>query len=72
MDLFWLYEEKIIIDTLIHLMKIKRKLLLTLDKDELHLFLKNELVNSCLKEFTIEKCLPMHNYLLKEKEIIID
>ncbi len=53
-------------------MKIKKNLLLKMDSDELHIFLKTQLVTSCLREFKLDKCLPMHNFLLEGKEIIID
>lgn len=72
MDLFWIYEERIINDCLIHLMRLKRRILLKMSMEEMHLYLKNEIVKDCIREYSIEKSLPMHNYLLEEKEVLIE
>jgi len=72
MDLFWIYEDKIIIDCLIHVMKLKKKVLLEMCMEEMHIFIKNDIIKNCIKDYSLEKSLPFHNSLLQEKEIIID
>ncbi len=35
------------------------------------IFIKNDLVYSCVRDFSLEKSLPMNSYLINEKEITI-
>ena len=55
-DLFWIYEEKAIIGTLINLFKLKKNFLLNFNNsDELNLYIRNHLLNDCINDFGIDK-----------------
>jgi hypothetical protein len=53
-------------------MKIKKNFLLKMSIDELHIYIKKDMVVECIKENGIDKSLPLNNYLIDEKEILID
>lgn len=57
-DYFWIYEEKVIIDCIIHLINLNQELILKMDHENILSFLKSELVNYSLKTHGIDKCIP--------------
>jgi len=59
MDLFWVYEEKIIFDCLIHLLKLKKEKLMKMTLEDLFVYLKSDLVKECMKDYGLEKSLPL-------------
>jgi len=70
MDLFWVYEEKIIFECLIHLLRLKKDMLMSMNFEDSYVYCKKELVKDCIKEFGIEKSLPiLINF--EEREVII-
>lgn len=58
MDMFFILEEKIIIDTLLHLLKLKENELLKMDMEETAMYIRTKFVNECIEEYGINMCLP--------------
>lgn len=57
-DFFWLMEEKIIIDSLIHLLNINKKKILKMELEELIPYIRGELVSDTISNYGIEQALP--------------
>jgi hypothetical protein len=53
-DLFWVYEEKVIFDIVIVLLKSKQDKLMTMDKEDIMVYLKKNLVFDVIKEKGID------------------
>lgn len=72
-DLFWLYEETVVIDTLLLLVKLQKQIILSLDTDEMFIFIKDNLLKNSIEQFGIEKCIPKYTIKsgLVEKEVLI-
>lgn len=71
-DLFWIFDEKIIVDSLVHLLRLKKRRLLSMEAEEAHTYIRYHLVEECVRDFGIEKSLPSLNGSLEEREIWID
>lgn len=57
LDLFWLYEEKIIIETIIHLLTINKEEILKTDMGLLFCCVR-DLVDNSIHKFGFENCFP--------------
>lgn len=57
-DFFWIYEEKIIFDAIMHLLKIKLDKILSMDVEAMHKYIKSDIIFDVVKTFGIEKALP--------------
>ncbi len=57
-DLFWLYEEKIIFDAIIHLLKIQSLKLMEMQDDELYNHLRKKLIIDVINTYGLEFALP--------------
>lgn len=57
-DYFWIYQEKTIIDCIIHLLCLNEELILNMNNEKIFTFLKSEIVNYSIKTYGIDKCLP--------------
>lgn len=57
-DLFWIYEEKIIFDCLIHILEIQKAKLVKLELDELFPFIRDKIVIDCINSHGLENSLP--------------
>ena len=53
-DLFWVYEEKVIFDIVVVLLKSKQEKLMTMDKEDIMVYLKKNLVFDVIKEKGID------------------
>lgn len=58
MDLFFLIEDKVIIDTLLHLLYLKQEELLKMNMEEIAIYIKNSFINDCIEEYGINYCIP--------------
>lgn len=63
-DFFWLKEENIIIDCLIHLLKLNENKIIKMPMEELVPYIRSELVNDSINNFGIENALPNFNYIM--------
>jgi len=70
LDMFWIYEEKIIFEALIHLLRLKKDKIIKMSWEDLMVYLKSDLVKDCMRDYGLEKSLPQ---LIKfeEKEVNI-
>ena len=58
-DLFWIYEEKIIFDAILHLLKIRLHKLILMDVEKMHRYIKSDIVIDVVNTFGIQKALPL-------------
>jgi len=56
--LFLFVGEIVLIDALIHLLKLKLDKLLKMDMEELFQYIRLELVKECVREYGINNCIP--------------
>ena len=53
-DLFWIYEHEVIIGTIINLFKLKKDKILNFNNsDEIHFYIRNDLLKECYSDFGI-------------------
>ena len=57
-DMFFLLGEKVIIDTLIHLLKLQENKLLKMDMEQTVVYIRTTFVNDCIEENGIPVCIP--------------
>jgi hypothetical protein len=57
-DFFWLLEEKIILDSLIHLLNINKKKIMSMELEKLIPYIRGELVSDTINNYGIEQALP--------------
>jgi len=57
-DLFLVIEEKIIFECLLKLLSLKEGKLLKMPMEELHSYIRNELVKECVIEYGVDNCIP--------------
>lgn len=57
-DLFWLNEEKIIIDCLLHLMKLQKEVLMKMQMDELIPYIRDKIVIDTINVYGLHRSLP--------------
>ena len=57
-DFFWIYEEKIIFDAIMHLLKFQMEKILLMDIEAMHKYIKSDIIFDVVKTYGIEKALP--------------
>jgi hypothetical protein len=57
-DLFWIYEEKIILDAIMHLLKLQISKILLMGVEEMHIYIKKDIINDVVMTYGIQKALP--------------
>ena len=58
-DLFWVYEEKVIFDTTINILYLKKEKIKTLEYEELLVYLKGDLVFDAVEEYGVDYIINM-------------
>ena len=58
-DLFWVYEEKVIFDTVINVLSLKKEKIKTMAYEELLVYLKNDLVFDVVEEYGVDYIISM-------------
>lgn len=58
-DLFWVYEERVIFDTVINVLSLKKEKIKKMSYDELLVYLKNDLVFDVVEEYGIDYIISM-------------
>ena len=58
-DLFWVYEEKVIFDTTINILYLKKEKIKTLEYEELLVYLKSDLVFDAVEEYGVDYIINM-------------
>ena len=77
-DLFWIFSDEIITNSLINMLNLKKNEILNMEKEDLHIFIKNDFVKNCVENFGIDYCIDKKNMtntknkILTEKEIIFN
>ena len=77
-DLFWIFSDEIITNSLINMLNLKKNEILKMEKDKLYIFIKNDFVKNCIESFGIDYCIDKKNMtntknkILTEKEIIFN
>lgn len=77
-DLFWIFSDEIITNSLINMLNLEKNEILKMEKDELYIFIKNDFVKNCIEKFGIDYCIDKKNMtntknkILTEKEIIFN
>ena len=57
-DLFWIYEEKIIFDAILHLLKLQYEKLITMDAENMHRYIKTDMIYDVINTHGLEKAFP--------------
>jgi hypothetical protein len=57
-DLFWLYEEKVILDCLIHILNLKKDVLMTMNMEKLFPYFRDKIVIDAINTFGLQKSIP--------------
>ena len=57
-DLFWIYEEKVVLDCLLHILQLQKEILMTMGWDQLFPYLKDKLVIDAIKTNGLKNSLP--------------
>ena len=58
LDLFWLYEEKIILDCIIHILSLQEEKLMIMEIEELHHYIRGDIVLDTINMYGLQKALP--------------
>ena len=59
LDLFWVYEEKVIINTIINIIYLKKEYMKNLEIEQLIVYLKNDIVFEVVEEFGVDYIINM-------------
>jgi hypothetical protein len=57
-DLFWIFEEKIILDCLIHILKIQKNKMMEMELEILHHYIRSDIVLDTILVYGLQKALP--------------
>lgn len=57
-DLFWIYEEKVIFDCLIHILELQKYVLMKMDMDDLIRYIRDNIVIDCITNNGLQRSLP--------------
>jgi hypothetical protein len=57
-DVFWIYEEKIIFDSLIHILDLQKELLMKLEVDQLFPYIRDRIVIDSINTHGLNNSLP--------------
>lgn len=58
MDLFWIYQENIIIECLIHLLNMSKIKLIRMNEEEMMVYIQKHIVEENVLRFGLSSCLP--------------
>lgn len=60
LDLFWFYQERIIMECLLHLLRLNEVYILSLEMDQMFGFIR-DMVEHSINKFGYENCFPLHD-----------
>jgi hypothetical protein len=58
MDLFWIYEEKVIFDCLIHVLELQKEIIMKMDMGEVVRYIRDNMMIDCITTYGLQKSLP--------------
>jgi hypothetical protein len=58
LDLFWIFEEKVIIDCLLHILDLQKGKLMKMGMEKLINYIRNDIVIDCIVEYGLQRSLP--------------